>query len=146
MEEAAEAVLDIQGLHKAFGTQQALKGVSFSLGRGERLAFLGPNGAGKTTLIRCLSGRTRPDRGKILLLGRPIGDPARRDLLGLVPQEIALYADLTTRENLTAFAKFHQAFSRLQFHYSWISKLMLHQFLPSTTRAATTQSKQSYRQ
>ena len=100
-------VLEICGLQKSFGSLRALQGVSFSLADGERLAFLGPNGAGKTTLIRCLSGRTRPEAGEIRLLGRPIEESGVRESIGLVPQEIALYGDLTTRENLSVFAKFH---------------------------------------
>lgn len=88
-------------------THQALDGVSFCLRHGERLAYLGPNGAGKTTMIRCLSGRTRPDSGTIELMGQPAGDRHVRDTLGLVPQEIALYGDLSTRENLSAFGRFH---------------------------------------
>ena len=58
-----EVLLAIEDLHKRFGKVQALRGVSFELVRGQRLAFLGPNGAGKTTLIRCLAQRCRPDRG-----------------------------------------------------------------------------------
>jgi ABC-2 type transport system ATP-binding protein len=85
----------------------ALDGISFELRRGERLAYLGPNGAGKTTMIRCLSGRTQPDAGTIKLMGQPIARTSARDCVGLVPQEIALYADLTTRENLFAFGRFH---------------------------------------
>jgi ABC-2 type transport system ATP-binding protein len=100
-------VLEICGLQKSYGALRALRGVSFSLAEGERLAFLGPNGAGKTTLIRCLSGRSRADEGEVRLLGRPIGQPGTSDALGLVPQEIALYGDLTTRENLSAFARFY---------------------------------------
>ncbi len=100
-------VLEICGLQKSFGSLRALQGVSFSLADGERLAFLGPNGAGKTTLIRCLSGRTRPESGAIRLLGQPIEQSGVRESIGLVPQEIALYGDLTTRENLKVFAKFH---------------------------------------
>jgi ABC-2 type transport system ATP-binding protein len=69
--------------------------------------LLGPNGAGKTTLIRCLSGRTWPDEGEMKLLGRPIDEPRLREAMGLVPQEIALYGDLSTRENFSAFARFH---------------------------------------
>ncbi len=99
--------LIIKGLRKSFGKLIALQGVSFELASGERLALLGPNGAGKTTLIRCLSGRTKPDGGSIQLLGRPIEESGARQSIGLVPQEIAIYPDLTTRENLTAFAKFH---------------------------------------
>ncbi len=101
------AALVIDGLRKSFGKLPALCGVSFELRAGERLALLGPNGAGKTTLIRCLCGRTRPDHGTIDLLGRPIHEPGGRDSLGLVPQEIAVYADLTTRENMRAFGRFH---------------------------------------
>ncbi|WP_236625069.1 ABC transporter ATP-binding protein [Rhodopirellula sp. SWK7] len=85
----------------------ALDGVSFELRQGERLAYLGPNGAGKTTMIRCLSGRTRSDAGTIELMGQPVNRASARDTLGLVPQEIALYGDLTTRENLFAFGRFH---------------------------------------
>jgi ABC-2 type transport system ATP-binding protein len=103
----AGPVLEIRGLRKSYGSLHALQGVSFELAHGQRMAFLGPNGAGKTTLIRCLSGRTRPNEGQIRLLGRPIEESGMRAALGLVPQEIALYGDLTTRENLLAFARFH---------------------------------------
>ena len=58
-------------------------------------------------MIRCLSGRTKPDSGTIELLGRPAHEHTARDCVGLVPQEIALYGDLTTRENLSAFGRFH---------------------------------------
>src|SRR6056297_1221271 len=98
--EGSQDALRVTGLQKSFRSLAALRGVSLSLKQGERLALLGPNGAGKTTLIRCLSGRTRPDEGEMMLLGRPIHDPGVRHQLGLVPQEIALYGDLSTRENL----------------------------------------------
>jgi ABC-2 type transport system ATP-binding protein len=101
------SALEIRDLQKSYGGQPALQGVSFALAAGERLAFLGPNGAGKTTLIRCLAGRTKPDGGEITLLGEPIADAGVRRTLGLVPQEIALYGDLTTRDNLKAFGKFY---------------------------------------
>jgi len=103
---AVTPVLEIHELRKAFGSGVALDGVSFSLQRAERLAFLGPNGAGKTTLIRCLSGRVRPDGGSIRMSGGPIAARGARDAIGLVPQEIAIYPDLTTRENLVAFGRF----------------------------------------
>ena len=61
--------LAIHDLRKSYGDLQALKGVSFDLHKGERLAFLGPNGAGKTTLIRCLAGLTNADHGEIFLAG-----------------------------------------------------------------------------
>lgn len=104
---AEQPLLSISDLHKTFGSFAALRGVSFSLAAGERLAFLGPNGAGKTTLIRCLSGLCKPTAGEIQLAGRPIAARGGRDVIGLVPQDIALYSDLTAQENLTAFGRFH---------------------------------------
>lgn len=119
-----EPILEIRDLKKSFGGLHALRGVTFSLDAGERLALLGPNGAGKTTLIRCLSGLTRPDRGEILLAGRPLEAGNTRTLLGLVPQEIALYGDLTVRQNLRAFGKFYglkrsELKDRLEWALSW---------------------------
>jgi ABC-2 type transport system ATP-binding protein len=70
------------------------------------LGLLGPNGAGKSTLVRALMGRVRPDRGRILLFGVPADTPGARDVLGYVPQEIALYPMLTAAENLVAFGRY----------------------------------------
>ena len=100
-------LLRIEGLEKSFGDFCALRGVTFDLAAGERLAFLGPNGAGKTTLIRCLSGRCRPDAGTIRVDGRRLRRSDDRVAFGLVPQEIAVYGDLTTRENLMAFGRLY---------------------------------------
>ncbi|MGV3485004.1 MAG: ABC transporter ATP-binding protein [Planctomycetaceae bacterium] len=85
----------------------ALRGASFDLEVGQRLALLGPNGAGKTTLIRCLAGRTRPDAGIIRLWGDRLPATGGRQQIGMVPQDFAIYNDLTARENLVAFARFH---------------------------------------
>jgi ABC-2 type transport system ATP-binding protein len=104
---AIQPAIKIDGLRKQFGSVEALRDVSFTHDDGQRLALLGPNGAGKTTLIRCLAGRTRPSGGTITLLGQPIESEGVRNQLGIVPQEIALYGDLTTIENLRAFGKFH---------------------------------------
>lgn len=102
-----QLALRVDGLKKSFRSVEALRGVSFNLNAGERLALVGPNGAGKTTLIRCLAGRTKPDLGSIELLGKRLPASGQREPLGLVPQDLAIYADLTTRENLVAFARFH---------------------------------------
>ncbi len=104
---AESPALEIVNLRKNYRRIEALRGVDFELGRGECLAFLGPNGAGKTTLIRALAGRTRPTEGTIKVFGHPIDSIGARQALGLVPQDLALYGDLTTRENLMAFGKFH---------------------------------------
>ncbi|TWT56306.1 Doxorubicin resistance ATP-binding protein DrrA [Allorhodopirellula solitaria] len=102
----------LPGAGWGFGSQTAkqhvaLDGITFELRQGERLAYLGPNGAGKTTMIRCLSGRTQADSGTIELMGQRVQRSSPRHMLGLVPQEIALYVDLTTRENLFAFGRFY---------------------------------------
>ena len=104
---AAGIALRVELLMKRYRTLTALRGVSFSLNVGERLALLGPNGAGKTTLIRCLTGRTKPDQGTIELYGRQLPPTGQRESMGLVPQDLAIYTDLTTRENMVAFARFH---------------------------------------
>jgi ABC-2 type transport system ATP-binding protein len=97
----------VRGVVKRFGRTLALDGARLELRAGERLALLGPNGAGKTTLVRCLSGRVAPDAGEIEMFGRPLPRTGGRERLGFVPQEIALYPDLTARENLEAFGRFH---------------------------------------
>lgn len=87
----------------AFGNRTALDGVSLDLHAGELLGLFGPNGAGKTTLINCLAARQPLDQGHI----RIAGGGAISDRLGIVPQEIALYHDLTVRQNLAAFGRLH---------------------------------------
>jgi ABC-2 type transport system ATP-binding protein len=105
---AREALaLRVRDLAKRFGGATALDCASLELRAGERLALLGPNGAGKTTLVRCVSGRAVPDSGEIEMFGRPLPRNGGRERLGFVPQEIAIYPDLTARENLEAFGRFH---------------------------------------
>jgi ABC-2 type transport system ATP-binding protein len=99
----AASVLEVRDARKRFGATQALDGVSLALAEGELLGLLGPNGAGKTTLVRAIAGRVRLDGGALALFGRGLGPATRREGLGVVPQEIALYPLLTARENLEAF-------------------------------------------
>ena len=102
---AAAPILTVDGAVHAYGGQPVLRGVDLALRPGEIYALLGPNGAGKTTLIRVLCGRIRPDGGAVRLNGRdPARVPAARAGLGLVPQEIALYPNLTVAENVATFA------------------------------------------
>ena len=96
MPDPSESVIEARGLVKRFGGREALRGVSFSAGRGELVAVIGPNGAGKTTLLSILAGIRRADAGEI---SRPPGD------IGLVPQQAALYRRLTVAENLRLFAR-----------------------------------------
>jgi len=97
--------LAVYSAEKRFGDTVALAGVSLALEEGELLALLGPNGAGKTTLVKAISGRVRLDAGHVELAGRPAHEPGARDILGVVPQEVALYDMLTPRENLALFGR-----------------------------------------
>ncbi len=103
------AAIDVQDLKKSFGDIQAVKGVSFSAAPGEVLSLLGPNGAGKSTLISMLSGLLEPDAGDAYIMGHSIRRapvPAKA-ALGVVPQDIALYPDLSARENLLFWGKMY---------------------------------------
>ena len=95
------------GVHKRYGKVQALQGVDLELHGGELLALLGPNGAGKTTAISMVAGLLPIDAGECRLLGQPVGPNhvAVKAMTGLVPQELAIYPDLTGRENLNFFGR-----------------------------------------
>jgi ABC-2 type transport system ATP-binding protein len=103
------SAISVQGLHKSFGHNQAVRGVSFDVESGEIFSLLGPNGAGKTTTISMLSCLLRPDEGDALIMGHSIRTESMgvKSVLGVVPQEIALYEDLTARENLTFWGKMY---------------------------------------
>jgi ABC-2 type transport system ATP-binding protein len=106
METPGAPALLVEDAHRRFGSRKALDGASLALAPGEIYALLGPNGAGKTSLVRAIYGRVRLDSGRV---ATPAGDPRRepraRARLGLVPQELALYPDLTPRENLATFGR-----------------------------------------
>ncbi len=115
--------LEVVNLWKKYGNNQALSGASFSVAPGERLALLGPNGAGKTTLIRSMCGRVRPDDGQVLLFGHSIREPEVLQQLGVVPQDLAIYTDLTAKENLQCFGQLHGLRSRqLRERVAWALK------------------------
>src|SRR2546428_6652367 len=100
-----ETLLEGRGLRKRFGEIVAVDGISVALESGRMLGVLGPNGAGKTTTVAMLAGLTTPDAGEVLIGGRPLAgdtDPAKRRM-GLVPQDLALYEELSARNNLRFF-------------------------------------------
>ncbi|HMF10824.1 MAG TPA: ABC transporter ATP-binding protein [Gemmataceae bacterium] len=101
----AAPVLDIQRLRKNYGSTTALDGVSFAVAEGEIFGLLGPNGAGKTTLLSIVSCLLEPSGGEVHIDGRLArsGDKSIRRLIGIVPQELAIYGELTARENLQFF-------------------------------------------
>jgi linearmycin/streptolysin S transport system ATP-binding protein len=98
-------VLEIRNLRKAFGALVAVDGVSFAVESGQLVGLLGPNGAGKTTTVSMVAGLIKADQGQVLVGGRPLAgdaDPIKQKI-GLVPQDLALYDELTARANLRFF-------------------------------------------
>jgi ABC-2 type transport system ATP-binding protein len=109
MSEHSTRVLEVKGLTRRFGDRVAVDDVSFTIARGEAYGLLGPNGAGKTTAIRMVCGLLRPDAGTVLVNGRsPWEDRSVKAAVGFVPQDIALYPDLTARENLRFIGKLYR--------------------------------------
>jgi len=101
--------IEVKSLKKSFGDIQAVQGVEFSVEQGEILSLLGPNGAGKSTTISMLAGLLEPDGGDALIMGHSILSAAvvAKACLGVVPQDIALYPDLSARENLVFWGKMY---------------------------------------
>jgi len=95
-------MIEVEQLRKSYGELTAVDGVSFTARSGEIFGLLGPNGAGKTTTIGCISGLLTPSSGRVKVMGHDVvrEGSAARAKLGVVPQEIALYDDLSARENL----------------------------------------------
>jgi ABC-2 type transport system ATP-binding protein len=104
-----ERAIQVQDLHKDFGEIYAVQGISFDVHRGEIFSLLGPNGAGKSTTISMLACLLEPTRGDALVMGHSVlRDPmAVKAAIGVVPQELALYEDLSARENLNFWGKMY---------------------------------------
>ncbi len=101
--------IEVKDLYKSFGEIHAVQGISFDVLKGEIFGLLGPNGAGKSTTISMLSGLLTPDKGDASIMGNSIliNSEAARAALGVVPQDIALYPDLSARENLVFWGKMY---------------------------------------
>jgi ABC-2 type transport system ATP-binding protein len=102
-------VLSCRALRRSFGSLVAVNDVSFDIAPGETYGLLGPNGAGKTTAISLIAGVLAADSGEVLVAGRRVTtrSVAARAAIGYVPQDVALYPDLTGRENLRFFARLY---------------------------------------
>lgn len=102
-------ILEASGLVKRFGDLTAVDDVSLSIASGETFGLLGPNGAGKTTSISMIAGLLEPDAGQVSVGGVVIDTHSTRgkESIGLVPQEIAIYPDLTAEENLRFFGRLY---------------------------------------
>jgi ABC-2 type transport system ATP-binding protein len=104
-----DPILKSQDLHKTFGEQKAVQGVSFQIAQGEIYSLLGPNGAGKTTTISMLTGLLAPTHGDAIIDGHSVVKNVNevKKVIGVVPQEIALYPTITARENLAFWGKMY---------------------------------------
>lgn len=101
--------VEVRNLVKHFGKHEAVKDVSFTIGRGEIFGLLGPNGAGKSTTINMMCGYLQPTSGDSFIEGISVHKEPHtaKRLLGVVPQEIALYKDLNSLENLEFFGQMY---------------------------------------
>ena len=104
-----DVVLRCAGLRKRFGERQAVDGVGLQIVRGETYGLLGPNGAGKTTTISMICGILARDAGEIVVDGHPMdpGATSVKGAIGYVPQDLAIYPDLSARENMTFFGQLY---------------------------------------
>lgn len=104
---AEQPVLVVEGLRKTFGKLTAVADVSLQIQPGQTFGLLGPNGAGKTTTISMISGLLPPDSGTITIAGIPMGKGAKeaKSHIGLVPQDLAIYPELSATANLRFFGK-----------------------------------------
>lgn len=101
----ASPLLSANDLHKSYDGRVAVDGISFQLEAGQTLGLIGPNGAGKSTTVSMLCGLLRPDRGEVSVAGKKLeaGASAVKQLIGLVPQDLALVEEISARENLKLF-------------------------------------------
>ena len=112
---ATPAMLEIQNLHKAFGSREVLKGITFDVHTGEMVGLIGPSGCGKSTILKLICGLLTPDEGQVV---------RRSDEIGLVFQGSALLNSLTIRENL-ALALYHRNLSKAEENETIKEKLQL---------------------
>jgi len=98
-------LLRVVDLVKSFGDRRAVDSISFQVERGQTLGLIGPNGAGKSTTVSMLCGLLRPDSGQVFIDGQTLaaGNSAVKQMIGLVPQDLALIDDISARENLKLF-------------------------------------------
>lgn len=104
-----QKAIQVQNLQKCFGEFVAVKGIHFEVQQGEIFSLLGPNGAGKSTTISMLSCLLQPSNGDACVLGHSIiREPQKvKAMIGIVPQDIALYGDLSARENLNFWGRMY---------------------------------------
>jgi ABC-2 type transport system ATP-binding protein len=104
-----QVILEARELRKSYGAVAAVKGVTLTVSRGEFCGLLGPNGAGKTTIISMICGILEPDGGEVRIFGQRIGSDTSeaKRALGYVPQDLALFEELTASDNLRLFGSLY---------------------------------------
>ncbi|WP_343796585.1 ABC transporter ATP-binding protein [Bacillus carboniphilus] len=102
-----DELIEIQEVRKKYGKHESLRGLTFSIGRGEVFGLIGPNGAGKSTLLSIMATILQPTSGSILVDGKNVRKQAKdiRKQLGYVPQDLALWPELTVAENMKFWSK-----------------------------------------
>ncbi len=106
-------IIEIDSLRKSFGTNQALKGISFSVEEGEIFGLVGPDGAGKTTTVRIAAGVMKIDSGSVTVGGFNVKRQPEesKKIIGYMPQKFSLYQDLSVEENINFFADLYDVCS-----------------------------------
>lgn len=113
-------MIEIRKLKKSYGDLQAVDGLTIDIEKGETLGLLGPNGAGKTTAISMMIGLLEPTSGSVMIDGDSPTQPATRTKIGLAPQALSLYEELTARENLDFFGRLYNlAGNKLKSRIQW---------------------------
>ena len=109
MTAAGDTVIEVRGLHKAYGEFEAVRGIDLAIARGEVFAFLGPNGAGKTTTVEVLEGYRQRSAGEVSVLGADPAEAGRawRQRIGIVLQECRMEPVLTVRETMSLYAGYY---------------------------------------
>jgi ABC-2 type transport system ATP-binding protein len=104
------AIVKVDGLNKAYGSVQALNGISFEVQKGEIIGLLGPNGAGKTTTMKILAGYLQPTEGSAFVAGHDVvEEPLEvQKALGYLPENAPLYLDMAVQEYLVMMADLRQ--------------------------------------
>lgn len=96
----ADAAITVDNIYKKFGSKEAVKGLSFTVKKGERVALLGPNGAGKSTTLKIIAGLLKPEEGEARVGGFLPTEMEAKKMLGYLPEDASPYMSLSVRENL----------------------------------------------
>lgn len=118
-------VIKVEGVHKKLGKQQILKDINLQIEKGEIFGLLGPNGAGKSTLLSIIANILKPDKGTIFINNTKQSEFKNYQIIGYVPQEIALYPSLSAYDNLIFWANMYSLKNKKELAYEILEFLSL---------------------